>query len=316
MLYGEAMNAAETVCRVAAPAKINLTLEVLGRRADGYHDIRSILVPVSLADDVELRESDGDRLEVVPDDVDTGAIGPAAENLALRAAGLLRRRAGLARRVAIRIVKRIPVGGGLGGGSADAAATLAGLNRLWGLDWPQARLMELAAELGSDVPALVHGGAVCIEGRGERVTPVLDADRRGGDTPGFCVLLVNPGLAISTGEIYRTRAEGLTSSPDSYTITHSALRSGDVEAAATGLFNGLEERVFSKYPVVGRLARQLKTTAAAGVLLSGSGATVFALVRNAAQAERIRRSLPGGYWSRVVWTLPDGVMAAHGFLEP
>ena len=147
MLYGEAMNAAETVCRVAAPAKINLTLEVLGCRADGYHDIRSILVPVSLADDVELRESDGDRLEVVPDDVDTGAIGPAAENLALRAAGLLRRRAGLARRVAIRIVKRIPVGGGLGGGSADAAATLAGLNRLWGLDWPQARLMELAAEL-------------------------------------------------------------------------------------------------------------------------------------------------------------------------
>lgn len=301
-------------CRIDAPAKINLTLEILGRRPDGYHDIRSLLVPVALADRLELREAARDALDVVPDGVDAGGIGPPRDNLILRAVDLVRATAKLDRSVAIRLTKRIPIGGGLGGGSADAAATLVGLNHLWRLGWPRERLMELGARLGSDVPALVHGGAVCIEGRGERITPVLTgAD---GKTPGFCVLLVNPGLAISTGEIYRSCCGVLTSAQNSYKVMHSALRRGDLTAAAAGLFNGLETSAFQKYPAVGRLAQQLKAAGAAGVLMSGSGSTVFALVKDAGQGERMQRDLPGGYWSRVTWTLPDGVMAAHGFLEP
>ena len=308
MFYGR------QACWVDAPAKINLTLEVLGRRADGYHDIRSLLMPVALADRIELRESDRDALEVVADGVDLSALGPPAANLAVRAMERLRQLTKRGGPLAIRIVKRIPIGGGLGGGSADAAATLVGLNHLWSLGWSRERLMELGAELGSDIPALVHGGAVCMEGRGERVSPALVGAT--GPVPGFTVLLANPGLTISTAEVYRSYAGGLTSGPNFYTITHSSLRSGDVEGTAAGLFNGLEASVYAKYPGVGRLAQQLKSAGALGVLLSGSGATVFALVKDVEHGERIRRDILGDYWSRVTWTLPDGVMAAHGFLEP
>ncbi len=301
-------------CWIDAPAKINLMLEVLGRRPDGYHDIRSILVPVALADRIEIREADRDRLDVESDGVELGAIGPVSGNLATRAVELVRRETGIVQPLAIRIVKRIPIGGGLGGGSSDAAATLVGLNRLWKLDWPRERLMDLGAELGSDVPALVHGGAVCLEGRGERVVSAMAGIS--GPVPGFTVLLVNPGMAISTGEIFRSCSGELTSGRNSYTITHSSLRRGDLESAATGLFNGLEASVFPKYPAVGRLARQLHASGAVGVLMSGSGSTVFALVKDVEHGERIRRDLLGDYWSRVTWTLPDGVMAAHGFLEP
>ena len=301
-------------CWIHAPAKINLTLEVLGRRPDGYHDIRSLLVPLSLADRIEIRESEWEQFDVVPDGVDLTAIGPSGENLVLRAADLVRRRAGVSQPLAVRLVKRIPVGGGLGGGSADAAAMLVALNRLWNLGWTSETLIGLGQELGSDVPGLVHGGAVRLEGRGERVAAAWPGAR--GRVPQLPVLLVNPGIAVSTAEVFRTCPGGLTSAPNSYTIVHSALLGGNLRAAAGGLFNGLEAGVFQKYPAVGRVAQLLKAAGAAGVLLSGSGATVFALVGDVEQGERIRRDLPVDYWSRLAWTLPDGVMAAHGFLEP
>ena len=133
---------------------------------------------------------------------------------------------------------------------------------------------------------------------------------------GLFVLLANPGIAISTAEVYRACSGVLTSERNSYTILHSALPGGDVTVAARGLFNGLEAGVFLKYPAVGRVAQLLKAAGAPGVLLSGSGASVFALVEDVGQGERIRRVLPGDCWSCLTWTLPDGVMAAHGFLEP
>ncbi len=301
-------------CWINAPAKINLTLEILGRRPDGYHDIRSLLMPLDLCDRLEIREAPRDVLEVVADGVEIASIGPAAENLAMRAAGLVRRRAGVPQPLAVSIVKRIPVGGGLGGGSADAAAMLVALNQLWGLGWPRETLIGLAQELGSDVPGLVHGGAVRLEGRGERVAAAWpDA---AGRIPRLPVLLVNPGIAVSTAEVYRSCSGVLTSERDSYTIVHSALLGGGPRAAAQGLFNGLEAGVFQKHPAVARVAQLLKAAGAPGVLLSGSGATVFALVEDVGQGERIRRDLPGDLWSRLTWTLPDGVMAAHGFLEP
>ncbi len=153
--------------RLLAPAKVNLTFEVLGRRADGYHEVRTILQSLSLADELTFEESDNLSLTVEPE----GA-APVEENLVLAAACLLQREAGVSTGAAIRLVKRIPMAGGLGGGSSDAATTLLGLRRLWRLDLDADALRELAAQLGSDVPFFISGGTALGEGRGERLTPL------------------------------------------------------------------------------------------------------------------------------------------------
>ena len=153
--------------RLLAPAKVNLTFEVLGRRDDGYHEVRTILQSLSLADELAFEASDDLSLTVEPE----GA-APVEENLVLAAARLLQREAGVSAGAAIHLTKRIPMAGGLGGGSSDAATALLGLRRLWGLDLDADALRELAAQLGSDVPFFVSGGTALGEGRGERLTPL------------------------------------------------------------------------------------------------------------------------------------------------
>ena len=153
--------------RLLAPAKVNLTFEVLGRRADGYHEVRTILQAISLADELTFEESDDLSLTVEPE----GA-APVEENLVLAAARLLQREAGVSTGAALHLTKRIPTAGGLGGGSSDAATALLGLRWLWGLDLDADALRELAAELGSDVPFFVSGGTALGEGRGEQLTPL------------------------------------------------------------------------------------------------------------------------------------------------
>ena len=153
------------VIRLQAPAKINLTLEVLGRRADGYHEVRTVLAAVDIADELELSEADGLALTVEPE----GAV-PVEDNLVLRAAALLRDAAPAGAGAAIVLHKRIPVAGGLGGGSSDAAAALLGLRRLWDLDLSDRTLAELAALLGADVPFFLRGGTALAAGRGEQLT--------------------------------------------------------------------------------------------------------------------------------------------------
>ena len=291
---------------------------MLGRRADGYHELRSVVVPVALADRLEVA-FDGGRdvtLEVTADPgIDLSRLGPAADNLAVRAAQRLRAlRPGLPAGIRLAIRKRIPVGGGLGGGSADAAAVLLALDRLAGLRLGTGALMALGAELGSDVPALLHGGAVLLEGRGERVTPLLPAGA--GTAPGFHVVIANPGICVPTCHAYQMYAGGLTPDPNTYNTIHSSVRSGDVHRAAAALHNGLERGVFAAYPETARLAARLKDAGGLGVLLCGSGASVFALVRDEAHGEAVRRQLGAGVWSVLTTTLPDGVMAAHGPLEP
>ena len=341
---------------VPAYAKINLTLELLGVRPDGYHAIRSVVVPVELHDDVEISvaspespeglespESLGSHLslEVVADGVSLTNIGPAESNLAVRAArlfldrlhsSLVTRHSSLASdglpSLAIRLTQRIPLGGGLGGGSADAAAVLLGLNSLVTRHsslvtpnspvphspFPVSDLMDMAASLGSDIPAMVHGGTVIMEGRGEVVTPVRDAAGHS-PLPSMAVLLANPGTHVSTAEAYQESNAVLTSSAFSCNILSSPNCVGSASACAAWLFNGLERAVFARHPEVAALAARLREAGAAAVLMSGSGATVFALADDAAEAERLSRALPDGCWWTVTRTLPDGVMAAHGPLE-
>ena len=373
--HEEQLNASRTVLprrtvTVPAYAKINLTLELLGVRPDGYHDLRSVVVPVDLHDDVEISVSSPEgpegpeslegpdglglhsslvtrhsslattssigepTLEVVADGVSLAELGPPEKNLAVRAARLFfdRLREGRGNRdegtenrlddplcimhCALCIKKRIPLGGGLGGGSADAAAVLLGLNSLVTRhsSFVTSELMEIGAELGSDIPALVHGGTVLMEGRGERVSPVAGANGRS-PLPPLYVVLANPGVHVSTAEAYRASSDVLTSPTFSCNILSSPDRVGSASACAAWLFNGLERAVFARHPEVAALAARMREAAGGAALMSGSGATVFALADDAGAAERVRRAVPAGCWCEVTRILPDGVMAAHGPLE-
>ena len=350
--HEEQLNASRTVLprrtiTVPAYAKINLTLELLGVRPDGYHDLRSVVVPVALHDDVEISvssSSEGGRtvsgdgrtvfgqnisLSVVADGVSLAELGPPEKNLAVRAARLFLDRIGRGRgngsgepfvirhsSFVIRIAKRIPLGGGLGGGSADAAAVLIGLNSLVTRHSSLVtdELMELGASLESDIPALVHGGTVLMEGRGERVSPLVGANGRS-PLPPLYVVLANPGVHVSTAEAYRASSDVLTSPAFSCNILSSPDRVGSASACAAWLFNGLEEAVFARHPEVAALAARMREAAGGAALMSGSGATVFALADDAEAAERVRRAVPAGCWCEVTRILPDGVMAAHGPLE-
>lgn len=304
--------------RLAAAAKVNLFLEITGRRENGYHDLRSVLAPVSLEDRLILRKTGGLIETTIGENssIDCEALsdgGRNGDNLVTRAARLLRDRTGYRGGVSITLEKHIPIGGGLGGGSADAAATLRGLNELWGTGLTRDELSALGASVGCDVPALVHGGLVLIEGLGEKVTPLPPSSLS-------CLLvLVNPGFPVSTKDIYSRCTEPLTSDRVSAKGMVRSLRGGDVDLVAEGLFNGLQETVFRKYPLIKLLADALDAAGSVGTLLSGSGATVFGLARDDEHARRIAdsvaREVAPNVWRKVVRVLPDGVTVAHGPLE-
>lgn len=307
---------------LAAHAKINLTLEVLGKRDDGYHDLRSVLVPVSLHDTIVLEPAD--TIETVFDEVDLPPGGcldlPESDaNLTTRAARALKEAIGYPRGVRIRIRKRIPLGGGLGGGSADAAAVLRGLMELWGVSLPEAELLALGAKLGCDVPALLLGGAVLMEGVGDRVSRL---ELGCPETPDgkWWLVIVNPGFCVSTADVYARHDLSLTSEPPLYINAVSALKEGDLVSAGQGLFNSLQATVLRKYPLVGMIVDQLDQVGTLGALVSGSGASVFGLARDESHAEamavKVKQELDGAVWTRIVTLLPDGVMAAHGPLTP
>lgn len=303
---------------ILAPAKINLTLEILGKRPDGYHDLRSLVVPVSLYDTLTLTGTKGASIDVscavvgLPGENQELLPAP-ADNLAARAARLLRDVTGYAGGARIEIQKEIPIGGGMGGGSADAAGTLVGLNRLWQTGLAVEPLMELGARLGSDIPAMVYGKPVCMEGRGEKVRPVPCQWPAGTQ---WWIVVVNPGFNVPTRDIYRRFRTGLTSPQETFINACFALERGDVKLASASLQNSLEAVVFNKYPLLSILAERLKSAGALGVLLSGSGASVFAVAANHDQALAIEAQVKGELgpwlWTKVAQILPDSVMVAHG----
>ena len=305
---------------VLAPAKINLTLEVFGKRDDGYHALRSLVVPVSIYDTLNLTPLDsgievtcevvglpGENLPMLPEP---------GNNLATRAALLLKEATGYPGGARVHLRKEIPIGGGMGGGSADAAWTLRGLNSLWGTGLTVEALMELGARLGSDIPAMVYGKAVCMEGRGEKVSPISCRWPAGTD---WWIVVVNPGFNVPTGDVYRRFRSGLTSTEETYINARFALERGDGKLASASLLNSLEEPVFYKYPLLAILVERLKSAGAAGVLLSGSGASIFAMAANYDHAlkieSQVKRDTGSWLWTRVAKIVPDGVMVAHGPLE-
>ena len=241
---------------VEAHAKINWTLQVLGVRPDGYHDLRSIVLPVRLHDTVTIDEAATVTCSMPALEV------PQEGNLAYRAALALKDATGCMRGAHIAIEKRIPSGAGLGGGSADAAAVLNGLNVLWGLHLPERELCEIAASVGSDVPALTLGGPVLMEGRGERVSRIEDPyDDDGSALPGpEDVEVFAPEIFSSTPEVYREFRE-----------EDRGLGPNDLQPAALRLYPGIADAL-----------HRLERDGLARVTMSGSGSAVYG-VRGLAQ---------------------------------
>ncbi|MFO8008015.1 MAG: 4-(cytidine 5'-diphospho)-2-C-methyl-D-erythritol kinase [Candidatus Brocadiia bacterium] len=270
--------------RVRAPAKVNLTLEVLGRRPDGYHEIRTVMQAVSLYDVLTFRRRHDGHLAL---ECDTAAVPRGEDNLVLRAARLLRQETGCALGAEVHLVKRIPTGGGLGGGSSDAAVTLMALAYLWELGLEQAELLALAARLGSDVPFFIRGGTCLCEGRGERLTRLCCP------APLHYVLMV-PRVTVSTAEVYAAADVTLTNRPHASNNVRDALDSGDVSQVASCLHNDLQGPALGLKERLEALWRELldmrEPAGVEGMMLSGSGACFFALMRDQRAARRAARA--------------------------
>jgi 4-diphosphocytidyl-2-C-methyl-D-erythritol kinase len=285
---------------VQANAKVNFTLEVLGVRADGYHDLRSVVVPVSLADTLEIIPSQNTSLTIKDDNGFLSKCNCEGENnLIIKAVRLMQQKFGKNDEVSIKLEKKIPCGGGLGGGSSDAAATIKALNKLWDINVPIEELIEIGAELGSDIPALILGGIVLMEGRGERVTPIKI------EKPySYSLILTNPGVFCSTPEIFKLFKEGLPSRGNILYNMISSIASGDFKLVASALNNDLAETAYLRYSEVAQAAKRLKEAGCEGVSMSGSGATVFGVVRDEAQAREIMERMASSNWIEFVHTCP------------
>ncbi|MGH7738397.1 MAG: 4-(cytidine 5'-diphospho)-2-C-methyl-D-erythritol kinase [Candidatus Tyrphobacter sp.] len=267
--------------RIRAPAKINLTLEVLGRRDDGFHGIRSVVAPLALADTVEIERAD--RLIFECDDAELNG----EENLALRAVRALEKAANRTLKARIRLSKVIPTKAGLGGGSSDAAAMLlAAMEGCFG-DLPSLDWLRIARSLGSDVPLFLANTAALVEGTGERVTAV-------GSIPQWPVLAVKPPAGISTAQAYEAldrRERAIRPRADSISLRcASALARRDFEAVQELLGNDFEATALEE-PQIATAYRALEAAGARRPLLAGSGSCVFVLAPDEESADAIARRL-------------------------
>lgn len=268
---------------IKAPAKINLSLDVLYKRPDGYHEVKMVMTTIDLADRIELvalPEEDAIRIvsqnRFVPDD---------CRNLAYQAAKLLKETFSIRQGVAISITKHIPVAAGLAGGSSDAAATLRGLNKLWQLGLTMDELAELGAKIGSDVAFCVYGGTALATGRGEIITPIASP-------PPCWVVLAKPPIGVSTAEVYRNLELERVSHPDVDAMVR-AIERQDYAAICRLVGNVLEEVTLKKYPEVAHIKEQMKRFGADAVLMSGSGPTVFGLIEHDSRMQRVYNGLRG-----------------------
>lgn len=267
---------------VEAPAKVNLYLNILSKRPDGYHNIETIFEKISLCDRVTLiRRKQGIkvfcRCPGVPQD---------KSNIAFRAAEILLKEAKSAGGVTIRIKKNIPVAGGLGGGSSDAAAVLLGVNRLWELNMPHRRLQQMAVNLGADVPFfLFPGGRAIGTGKGEILT-AIDLKKEY-----WYVLAAPRGLMVSTREMYQTPKITLTKKTPNVKIVIHALKEGDLTALDKNSYNSFTAVLQRKYKQIVQVQKALKSSGAQATLVSGSGPCVFGVARTGKEAGEIKERL-------------------------
>jgi len=285
----------ETITLVS-PAKINLCLSVLGKRADGYHDVEMLMQTVGLYDEVTVTLG-GEGVRV---SCDNNAVPSGDRNIAWKAADCLLRAAGRATGLAIDIRKNIPVAAGLGGGSGNAAAVLVALNRLVNAGFDGERLADLGAKIGMDVPFFLYGPTALARGRGEILTRLQPLPR-------FWVLLVNPGFETSTAWVYKNVNLGLTKKVDCNKIARLNVRS-----IAQELHNDLETVTAVAHPEIGKIRASLQDQGALGVLMSGSGPTVFGIFETEASCRAAAAGLCNKGWRLYpVETLTEPLWTDH-----
>jgi 4-diphosphocytidyl-2-C-methyl-D-erythritol kinase len=259
--------------RARCPAKLNLFLEVLGRRPDGYHDLSTVMVPIDLFDTLEVTEAKRFALEV------TGPPLPGTNTVekAYRAVARRRKIPG----VRARLVKGIPAGSGMGGGSSDAAAMIEALDRLFDLGLDR---HEVAAEIGSDVNFFLEGGPALCTGRGERVAPLASRTR-------IHVVVVWPGFSLSTADVYRRVRQFLTPNPRDVIDFLNRFDRGEPGALGRALFNRLESAAFALHPELARERRALARMPFAGARMTGSGSALYGLCSSRGEAKRMARKV-------------------------
>jgi len=261
-----------------APAKINLRLDILGKRPDGYHEIRTWIYPISLADELHIEKVDTATITIssTHPDLPTGE-----ENLAHRAAALFLKEQPLSGGVKIEIIKHIPLAAGLGGGSSDAAGVLTGMNILWGKCIPSERLLAMGAQIGADVPFFILGKGALMGGKGEQVVQFLPPLQA-------WMVLINPGLPLATQQVYQQGKWGLTKGGED---TRILMPPQDLEKMGNFLHNDLEGPALELMPIIDLIKEKLSEVGAQGVLMTGSGPTVFGLFGEEAEARRAARDL-------------------------
>ena len=269
-----------------APAKINLFLEVLGKRKDGYHNLITVFLKINIFDRLYFKETAEKEITISCADK---RVPSNSDNLVYKAAELLRKKTGCERGVHIRIIKKIPIGAGMGGGSSDAAAALIGLNLLWKLELPQNELLCLAGKIGADVPVFILPDSAAIgRGRGDILKPVHMKKP-------FWIVVVDPGIFVSTKEVYSALELSLTKREKDVKLLIYALKNSDIKAMENIIFNRLESVTFKKYSKLAQIKKRISALGVRAVLMSGSGSSVFGIVDKREEAIRIKNKLHGAY---------------------
>lgn len=278
--------------RIWTPAKLNLFLEVLGKRPDGFHELETLMTPVNLYDFLEFVPTGSGQIELACEGFSQAAdtaeeskrLPEGTDNLVVRAVRLLADRAGVLAGARMRLTKRIPVAAGMAGGSSDAAAALVAANLGWRLDWPVERLLPLAAELGSDVPFFLGTGPAICRGRGERIERIAGLGH-------LHFVVMAPPVGLSTAAVFRCCRPAEAPRPLAPLL--EALRAGDVPRAGQSLFNRLQPAAQQLSPWIERMEHEFAACGFVGRQMSGSGTSYFGLCRNLAHARRAASRLRG-----------------------
>lgn len=277
--------------RLKAMAKINLGLDVLRRRGDGYHELKMVMQSICLYDQITLERMDAPGISV---QTNLSYLPVNEDNLVYRAAKLLMEEFPTGSGLKIGLQKHIPVAAGLAGGSSDAAAVLVGVNRIFGLGLSQEELMRRAVRIGADVPYCVMRGTALAEGIGEKLTRLPDA-------PDFHVVLAKPAAHVSTAYVYgNLKVDALDSHPDIDGQVR-AIRDGDAARMAALMGNVLETVTIPACPVIARIKDLMLSAGAANAMMSGSGPSVFGLFEKEEEAEKAYQELAGGTLARNVY---------------
>ncbi len=281
--------------QLSAPAKINWFLSVLGKREDGCHNISSLMQCVSIYDNLTFEQAD--TMEVVCDLEDI----PPGDNLVYKAASLLRQYTSYKKGAKIALHKNIPVSAGLGGGSSDAAYTLSGLNRIWGLGLSNEELSTIGAEIGSDVPFFLNCSFAFVEGKGEKITPLKL------NNPALVLLLVKPSISVSTAWAYayfdKLNIGELTKKTVDIKLFCQAFLNRDLASLSATINNDLEKVVIERYPVIGEIKEKLSKNGAIISSMTGSGPTVFGVFESKKAALTAAEKLGFNNWCRVAETI-------------